>query len=180
MSNPSSSNSSQDSLHKAPKKKGIKSSIGRLFGKKEKGRPGHAGKEPTGPGWWRRSTCWGERGHFREPAARAEARSGLLALRLGMRRPHGEPVQGRVCSSRCFSPSASPQLLLQRQKTPLRMPWGSANWEDRPKKIVNFKKSKHFLFVISLSSCQLHLIFNQRLFIKCTVQLSVVCPKRCT
>uniref|UniRef100_A0A452S3P9 PTPRF interacting protein alpha 1 n=1 Tax=Ursus americanus TaxID=9643 RepID=A0A452S3P9_URSAM len=51
VSNPSSSNSSQDSLHKAPKKKGIKSSIGRLFGKKEKGRPGHAGKEPTGPGW---------------------------------------------------------------------------------------------------------------------------------
>uniref|UniRef100_A0A8C2U0J8 PTPRF interacting protein alpha 1 n=1 Tax=Coturnix japonica TaxID=93934 RepID=A0A8C2U0J8_COTJA len=40
--NPSSSNSSQDSLHKAPKKKGIKSSIGRLFGKKEKGRPGQA------------------------------------------------------------------------------------------------------------------------------------------
>uniref|UniRef100_A0A8C4NE26 PTPRF interacting protein alpha 2 n=1 Tax=Eptatretus burgeri TaxID=7764 RepID=A0A8C4NE26_EPTBU len=35
-----SSNSSQDSLHKAPKKKGIKSSIGRLFGKKEKGRLG--------------------------------------------------------------------------------------------------------------------------------------------
>lgn len=51
MSNPSSSNSSQDSLHKAPKKKGIKSSIGRLFGKKEKGRPGHAGKDPAGPGW---------------------------------------------------------------------------------------------------------------------------------
>ncbi|XP_043926137.1 liprin-alpha-4 [Protopterus annectens] len=37
-SNPSSSNSSQDSLHKTAKKKGIKSSIGRLFGKKEKGR----------------------------------------------------------------------------------------------------------------------------------------------
>ncbi|XP_019690849.1 liprin-alpha-2 isoform X16 [Leopardus geoffroyi] len=35
-----SSNSSQDSLHKAPKKKGIKSSIGRLFGKKEKARLG--------------------------------------------------------------------------------------------------------------------------------------------
>ncbi|XP_028934833.1 liprin-alpha-2 isoform X1 [Ornithorhynchus anatinus] len=33
-------NSSQDSLHKAPKKKGIKSSIGRLFGKKEKARLG--------------------------------------------------------------------------------------------------------------------------------------------
>ncbi|XP_030187330.1 liprin-alpha-1 isoform X2 [Lynx canadensis] len=49
VSNPSSSNSSQDSLHKAPKKKGIKSSIGRLFGKKEKGRPGHAGKDPAGP-----------------------------------------------------------------------------------------------------------------------------------
>ncbi|XP_046300891.1 liprin-alpha-1 isoform X7 [Marmota monax] len=48
VSNPSSSNSSQDSLHKAPKKKGIKSSIGRLFGKKEKGRPGQTGKEPSG------------------------------------------------------------------------------------------------------------------------------------
>ncbi|XP_041074319.1 liprin-alpha-1-like isoform X3 [Polyodon spathula] len=44
-SNPSSSNSSQDSLNKAPKKKSIKSSIGRLFGKKEKGRPGLPGKE---------------------------------------------------------------------------------------------------------------------------------------
>nr|XP_015194040.1 PREDICTED: liprin-alpha-1 isoform X19 [Lepisosteus oculatus] len=47
-SNPSSSNSSQDSLNKAPKKKSIKSSIGRLFGKKEKGRPGPPGKESTG------------------------------------------------------------------------------------------------------------------------------------
>uniref|UniRef100_A0A8C9VZU2 PTPRF interacting protein alpha 2 n=1 Tax=Scleropages formosus TaxID=113540 RepID=A0A8C9VZU2_SCLFO len=37
----SSVTSSQDSLHKQPKKKGIKSSIGRLFGKKEKGRLGH-------------------------------------------------------------------------------------------------------------------------------------------
>ncbi|XP_078271658.1 liprin-alpha-1 isoform X3 [Rhinoraja longicauda] len=45
---PSSSNSSQDSLHKAPKKKSIKSSIGRLFGKKEKGRLGPPGKDPTG------------------------------------------------------------------------------------------------------------------------------------
>uniref|UniRef100_A0A8C3RNI3 SAM domain-containing protein n=1 Tax=Chelydra serpentina TaxID=8475 RepID=A0A8C3RNI3_CHESE len=34
----SSSTSSQDSLHKGSKRKGIKSSIGRLFGKKEKGR----------------------------------------------------------------------------------------------------------------------------------------------
>ncbi|KAM9659718.1 liprin-alpha-1 isoform 1-T1 [Trichechus inunguis] len=48
VSNPSSSNSSQDSLNKAPKKKGIKSSIGRLFGKKEKGRPGQMGKESLG------------------------------------------------------------------------------------------------------------------------------------
>ncbi|XP_039327467.1 liprin-alpha-1 isoform X8 [Saimiri boliviensis] len=48
VSNPSSSNSSQDSLHKAPKKKGIKSSIGRLFGKKEKGRPGQTGKDALG------------------------------------------------------------------------------------------------------------------------------------
>ncbi|XP_055505187.1 liprin-alpha-1-like isoform X6 [Leucoraja erinacea] len=45
---PSSSNSSQDSLHKAPKKKSIKSSIGRLFGKKEKGRLGPSGKDLTG------------------------------------------------------------------------------------------------------------------------------------
>ncbi|XP_036399126.1 liprin-alpha-1-like isoform X2 [Megalops cyprinoides] len=46
-SNPSSSNSSQDSLNKAAKKKSIKSSIGRLFGKKEKGRPGPPGKDPS-------------------------------------------------------------------------------------------------------------------------------------
>ena len=48
--NPSNSNSSQDSLQKAPKKKGIKSSIGRWFGKKEKGRPGHTSREALGPG----------------------------------------------------------------------------------------------------------------------------------
>ncbi|XP_056871268.1 liprin-alpha-1 isoform X9 [Takifugu flavidus] len=46
-SNPSSSNSSQDSLNKAAKKKSIKSSIGRLFGKKEKGRPSIPGKDST-------------------------------------------------------------------------------------------------------------------------------------
>uniref|UniRef100_A0A8C9S0K8 PTPRF interacting protein alpha 3 n=2 Tax=Scleropages formosus TaxID=113540 RepID=A0A8C9S0K8_SCLFO len=40
-----SSNSSQDSLHKSSKKKSIKSSIGRLFGKKEKGRMGQPGRE---------------------------------------------------------------------------------------------------------------------------------------
>uniref|UniRef100_A0A8C4SCP6 PTPRF interacting protein alpha 2 n=1 Tax=Erpetoichthys calabaricus TaxID=27687 RepID=A0A8C4SCP6_ERPCA len=44
----SSVTSSQDSLHKAPKKKGIKSSIGRLFGKKEKGRLGQLTKELVG------------------------------------------------------------------------------------------------------------------------------------
>ncbi|KAI4572854.1 hypothetical protein MJG53_012692 [Ovis ammon polii x Ovis aries] len=44
--NPSNSNSSQ----KAAKKKGIKSSIGRWFGKKEKSRPGHTSKEALGPG----------------------------------------------------------------------------------------------------------------------------------
>ncbi|XP_075934758.1 liprin-alpha-1 isoform X6 [Anarhichas minor] len=47
-SNPSSSNSSQDSLNKAAKKKSIKSSIGRLFGKKEKGRPNIPGKDSPG------------------------------------------------------------------------------------------------------------------------------------
>lgn len=51
-SNPSSSNSSQDSLNKTAKKKSIKSSIGRLFGKKEKGRPSIPGKDsfPQGTG----------------------------------------------------------------------------------------------------------------------------------
>ncbi|KAM9317950.1 liprin-alpha-1 isoform 2-T2 [Pholidichthys leucotaenia] len=44
-SNPSSSSSSQDSLNKAAKKKSIKSSIGRFFGKKEKGRPSVPGKD---------------------------------------------------------------------------------------------------------------------------------------
>ncbi|XP_038151191.1 liprin-alpha-3 isoform X1 [Cyprinodon tularosa] len=43
----SSSNSSQDSLHKSNKKKSIKSSIGRLFGKKEKGRLGQPGRDGT-------------------------------------------------------------------------------------------------------------------------------------
>ncbi|XP_061761605.1 liprin-alpha-3 isoform X2 [Nerophis ophidion] len=41
----SSTNSSQDSLHKSSKKKSIKSSIGRLFWKKEKGRMGQPGRE---------------------------------------------------------------------------------------------------------------------------------------
>ncbi|XP_073671812.1 liprin-alpha-1 isoform X11 [Paramisgurnus dabryanus] len=48
-SNPSSSNSSQDSLNKAAKKKSIKSSIGRLFAKKEKGRPSPVGKGKSIP-----------------------------------------------------------------------------------------------------------------------------------
>uniref|UniRef100_A0A3B3RKN5 PTPRF interacting protein alpha 3 n=1 Tax=Paramormyrops kingsleyae TaxID=1676925 RepID=A0A3B3RKN5_9TELE len=45
VSDGSGSNSSQDSLHKSSKKKSIKSSIGRLFGKKEKGRMGQPGRE---------------------------------------------------------------------------------------------------------------------------------------
>ncbi|KAM4717188.1 liprin-alpha-3 isoform 2-T3 [Anableps anableps] len=43
----SSTNSSQDSLHKSSKKKSIKSSIGRLFGKKEKGRLGQPGRDES-------------------------------------------------------------------------------------------------------------------------------------
>ncbi|XP_070800676.1 liprin-alpha-3 [Pituophis catenifer annectens] len=39
--------SSQESLHKSIKKKSIKSSIGRLFGKKEKGRLGQLGRESS-------------------------------------------------------------------------------------------------------------------------------------
>ncbi|XP_021077603.1 liprin-alpha-3 isoform X1 [Mus pahari] len=42
---PRGSESTPDSLHKAPKRKSIKSSIGRLFGKKEKGRMGPPGRE---------------------------------------------------------------------------------------------------------------------------------------
>uniref|UniRef100_A0A8C5DR82 Liprin-alpha-3-like n=1 Tax=Gouania willdenowi TaxID=441366 RepID=A0A8C5DR82_GOUWI len=45
LDDPRDSNSSQDSLHKSSKKKSIKSSIGRLFGKKEKGRLGQPGRE---------------------------------------------------------------------------------------------------------------------------------------
>ncbi|KAM7224790.1 hypothetical protein CapIbe_024124 [Capra ibex] len=47
---PNSSTSRQDSLHKAPKKKGIMSSIRRWFHRKEKGRPEHPGKEALAPG----------------------------------------------------------------------------------------------------------------------------------
>ncbi|XP_059136248.1 liprin-alpha-4 [Peromyscus eremicus] len=47
-SNPSSSNSSQEPLHKGAKRKGIKSSIGRLFGKKEKGRLIQLSRDATG------------------------------------------------------------------------------------------------------------------------------------
>ncbi len=50
--------SSQDSLHKQPKKKGIKSSIGRLFGKKEKARLGQLGKEIMGPGQGENIEIW--------------------------------------------------------------------------------------------------------------------------
>uniref|UniRef100_A0A8C2XGT0 PTPRF interacting protein alpha 1 n=1 Tax=Cyclopterus lumpus TaxID=8103 RepID=A0A8C2XGT0_CYCLU len=60
-SDPSSSNSSQDSLNKAAKKKSIKSSIGRLFGKKEKGRPSLPGKDSPGQGEAPQSTGSGER-----------------------------------------------------------------------------------------------------------------------
>ena len=47
-----STTASQDSLHKASKKKSIKSSIGRLFGKKEKGRIGGPGRESASLGSW--------------------------------------------------------------------------------------------------------------------------------
>ena len=46
----SSSEGTPDSLHKAPKKKSIKSSIGRLFGKKEKGRMGPPGRDSSSLG----------------------------------------------------------------------------------------------------------------------------------
>lgn len=89
-SNPSSSSSSQDSLHKAPKKKGIKSSIGRLFGKKEKGRPGALGKESLGQG--RRFPAdpsvfgvgRGLHAHLCAPLRRSVATAGVPSHELGV------------------------------------------------------------------------------------------------
>ena len=46
----SSTNSSQDSLHKQPKKKGIKSSLGRFFSKKEKAKAKEHGLGMPGSG----------------------------------------------------------------------------------------------------------------------------------
>lgn len=116
MSNPSSSNSSQDSLHKAPKKKGIKSSIGRLFGKKEKGRPGHTGKDSFGQGQWfpsnslppgvsrGRPPCVGLRGP-RLPAggllSRRQSGEARAALGLGAREPRPAPVCLCALSTPC-------------------------------------------------------------------------------
>ncbi|XP_064365723.1 liprin-alpha-2 isoform X8 [Dromaius novaehollandiae] len=62
--------SSQDSLHKAPKKKGIKSSIGRLFGKKEKARLGQLSKELVVP----------SQGGYMETEAAAQESLGLGKL----------------------------------------------------------------------------------------------------
>ncbi|XP_043783922.1 liprin-alpha-1-like [Cervus elaphus] len=50
--NPSSS-SSQDSMDKAPKKNGIRCSIGCFFGRKERGRPGHPGRIFTSRATWK-------------------------------------------------------------------------------------------------------------------------------
>lgn len=115
VSNPSSSNSSQDSLHKAPKKKGIKSSIGRLFGKKEKGRPGLAGREALGPGAClpQASRCRGTRGvsleaeamrlrggHAHKPESRAEQ---LLPCTAALQAAEGRadrPASGSCGQSR--------------------------------------------------------------------------------
>lgn len=52
-----STTASQDSLHKASKKKSIKSSIGRLFGKKEKGRICAPGRESASLGLWTDWNC---------------------------------------------------------------------------------------------------------------------------
>lgn len=71
--------SSQDSLHKQPKKKGIKSSIGRLFGKKEKGRLAHLAHrqvtvDPQGTSATRAPA------HVRAPADAALTRAHRLLL----------------------------------------------------------------------------------------------------
>lgn len=56
-SNPSSSNSSEDSLHRGAKRRGLKSSIGRLFGKKDKARRAQQSRDGAaghglGPSQW--------------------------------------------------------------------------------------------------------------------------------
>ena len=77
--NPSNSNSSQDS---PPKKKGIKS-IGRWFGRKEKGRPGHTSKEALGPGGC--FTVQREEGlHVRPFCVSPAVPTRLLSLTLGV------------------------------------------------------------------------------------------------
>uniref|UniRef100_A0A8C2A3W9 PTPRF interacting protein alpha 1 n=1 Tax=Cyprinus carpio TaxID=7962 RepID=A0A8C2A3W9_CYPCA len=85
-SNPSSSNSSQDSLNKGAKKKSIKSSIGRLFTKKEKGRPSPGGKESPGPGSAQDAMTLGKLGGPAEKNRKLQKKHELLeeACRRGL------------------------------------------------------------------------------------------------
>lgn len=127
MSNPSSSNSSQDSLHKAPKKKGIKSSIGRLFGKKEKGRPGLAGREALGPGAClpQASRCRGTRGvsHACLPRAPAPVRgvchpSGVSLEAEAMRLRGGHAHKPESRAEQLLPCTAAPQAAEGRADRP--------------------------------------------------------------
>uniref|UniRef100_A0AAY5E8J4 SAM domain-containing protein n=1 Tax=Electrophorus electricus TaxID=8005 RepID=A0AAY5E8J4_ELEEL len=70
--------SSTDSLHKSSKRKSIKSSIGRLFGKKEKGRVGGAGRDSTSMGGaGRDSTSLGDNILLRHDLLEEACRQGL-------------------------------------------------------------------------------------------------------
>ncbi|XP_052508542.1 liprin-alpha-1-like [Budorcas taxicolor] len=118
--NPSSSSSSrQDSLHKAPKKKGIKSSIRRWIHRKEKGRPEHPGKEalsPEGPvSPWRDSWNQNEnRGHGQQypptrPGGRGVIHRASCVPRAARRCGRDTHVRGHEGASAVLSP-------IQRQR----------------------------------------------------------------
>uniref|UniRef100_A0A8C9VUF7 PTPRF interacting protein alpha 1 n=1 Tax=Scleropages formosus TaxID=113540 RepID=A0A8C9VUF7_SCLFO len=79
-------NSSQDSLNKATKKKGIKSSIGRLFGKKEKGRPGPPAGTPESENSPQDALCLSKLGSQGEKNRKLQKKHELLeeARRQGL------------------------------------------------------------------------------------------------
>lgn len=130
-SNPSSSNSSQDSLNKAAKKKSIKSSIGRLFGKKEKGRASVPGKD---------SPSQGEITHAVPSSVLAELI--VSAAKITHYRP-STPLEFLsvmlLWSGFLFLIS---QLERQKLRTPRKMVWAWAPWAAQQIRTGSCKKSE--------------------------------------